>query len=562
MRIKIVILILILQPLLMKSQNATATLGTITSCAGENVLVPVDVMDFYGVGAMTFYIGFDTNTAEFLSIENINPAIPGTISANSTNGQVGIAYSFTEPFDLSGEKLFDLSFTFLGGNSDLTFNQGTEIATVDLMIIPLDTYSGGIINSIQIIDQPEDVQSYPDHDVIFGITAQGDIIYQWQENTGNSWADLQNNSVYSGVNTDTLALNDISLSFNGYSYRCVVTANECIEISNVALLEVASVYPAATLGNISSCPNSQLLEPVNAADFFDVVDFSFNISFDTANLLFVSLENIYPALSSGSLIISLLENNPGISIHWSGDSPLTITDNKLFDLKFIYKSQNQEITFADGTYALNTFSNLINLSLTNGTVVPYSIPVITSQPQDQTVMENEEVSFTVGDNGADSYVWMESANGGNSWTDLSDVPPYYNTHTAVLTINPAYYYLNDHDYACRLSNANCSVTSLPATLTVDTLTYIQLPKEYSHTLVYPVPCTGVFHLKLQDDVEASVIRILNAYGIEFEKYTKYQLENDIMFDISSLPGGIFLLSIEGLSNGKSFSEQHKILKTK
>ena len=67
MRIKIVILILLLQPMIMKSQNATATLGNITSCAGENVLVPLDVTNFNDVGAMTIYIGYDTNAAEFLS---------------------------------------------------------------------------------------------------------------------------------------------------------------------------------------------------------------------------------------------------------------------------------------------------------------------------------------------------------------------------------------------------------------------------------------------------------------------------------------------------------------
>ncbi len=98
MRFKLAILILILQPIIMKSQNATATIGNITSCAGDTVLAPVDVTNFIDVGAMTIYIGYDTNAAEFLSLQNINSAIPGGISFNAVNGQLGIAYSNPNPF--------------------------------------------------------------------------------------------------------------------------------------------------------------------------------------------------------------------------------------------------------------------------------------------------------------------------------------------------------------------------------------------------------------------------------------------------------------------------------
>jgi hypothetical protein len=563
MRIKIVILILFLQPLIMKSQNATATLGNITSCSGESILVPLNVTDFYSVGAMTIYIGYDTNAAEFLSLENINPAIPGGISANAANGQVGIVYTYTEPFDISGEKLFDLSFSYLGDFTSLPFNTGTEIATTDLTLIPLDTFPGSIANSIQLIDQPDSVQSYPDNDVVFGITAQGNINYIWQENAGNGWTNLQNNSTYSGVDTDTLGIKDITADFNGYTYRCVLTDDECTEISDIALLEVASAFPAATLGFVSSCPGNQLLEPLTVADFYNVVEFTFNISFNTTSLLFVDLENIHPALATGSISITLLNDMAGIAINWTGEDPFTIMSDKLFDLKFIYESDWQGITFVEGTYVLNSSSNFINLSLNNGVIQQYDAPVILAQPLDEEVMESDEASFSVEASGAIEYLWMESNNGGNSWFDLTDTPPYYNTHTAVLTINPAYYYLDGHLYACRLSSEHCSVTSSSATLNVDTLTNIQTLDKIGNFTVYPVPCTDKLFINFPAELNHATVEINSVQGQTLYSTTLYNItKENFKLDVSALPVGIFILKVVGNYRGQVFTDQDKILKTR
>jgi hypothetical protein len=563
MRIKIAILIIMLHPLFMKSQNATATLGNITSCAGENILVPLDVTDFNDVGAMTIYIGYDTNAAEFLSIQNINPAMPGAITYNATNGQVSIVYSSPTPFYISGESLFDLNFTYLGDSTSLPFNPGTEIADINLNIIPLDTYSGNITTSIQLIDQPDSVQSYPDNDVIFGITAQGSIDYLWQENTGNGWTNLQNNSIYSGVDTDTLGINDITADFNGYTYRCVLTDDECTEISDVALLEVAAVFPVATLGYISSCPENQVLEPLYVADLYNVVEFTFNISYNTASLLFVDLENIYPALASGIISVTILNDMEGISIHWSSTGPISIISDKLFDLKFFYESDMQGITFVEGSYVLNSSSNFVNLSLNNGIVQQYDAPFILTQPQDEEVMESDEASFSVEATGVIESTWMESNNDGNSWIDLTDTPPYYNTHTAVLTINPAYYYLDGHLYACRMSGEYCSVTSTSAILSVDTLTNIQTQNEIGNLTVYPVPCADKLFINFPSEFQTASIKIYNIQGGNCGDYTLYNVKNEnFELDVSPLPVGLFIVRIDGIYSGNVFTEQEKILKTR
>ena len=563
MRINIVILTLIFLPLIMKSQNATATLGNISSCAGENVLVALDVNDFIDVGAMTIYIGYDTNAAEFLALQNINPAIPGGISVYAINGQVNIAYSNMEPFTITGEKLFDLSFTFLGGSTQLSFNPGTEIANSNLEVIPLDTYPGSIENSIVLTNQPDSIQSYPDNDVTFRVTSLGNPNYQWQENTGNGWINLQNNETYEGAANDTLIIHDVTLELNGNTYRCVLTANECTTYSEAALLEVATAYPVATLGYISACPENEILEPLFVGDFFDVIEFTFNISFDTESLTFLDLENIHPDLLQGTFTVTLLNSPPGIAIHWEDSEPVSLTSATLFDLLFSYESGDQIIGFEEGTSVLNSFLNQVNVTLNDGSILQFAAPLIITQPQDETVMEFDYVNFSVEALGAIEYKWMVSTDDGGSWTNLSNTPPYFNIQTATLTINPATYNLNGYRYACNLSSEYCSVISFSALLTVDTLTYIPSFGESDLLKISPVPFRDKIHVDMPPEMTCNSVSIINVQGRIYSDYTLYNYSerNGVIMDLSFLPLGIYIIKVEGIFRGKEFIEQRKIVKT-
>jgi len=52
------------------------------------------------------------------------------------------------------------------------------------------------------------------------------INYQWQLNTGNGFVSITDNSNYIGTNTDSLKLNNIPSSWNGYQYRCLAGGGE------------------------------------------------------------------------------------------------------------------------------------------------------------------------------------------------------------------------------------------------------------------------------------------------------------------------------------------------
>ncbi|MEO7312472.1 MAG: CARDB domain-containing protein [Chitinophagaceae bacterium] len=57
--------------------------------------------------------------------------------------------------------------------------------------------------------------------------------YQWQVNTGSGFTNIANDSVYVGVNSRVLQLNNAPGSYYGYEYRCVVNGNVNSESSTL-----------------------------------------------------------------------------------------------------------------------------------------------------------------------------------------------------------------------------------------------------------------------------------------------------------------------------------------
>lgn len=73
-------------------------------------------------------------------------------------------------------------------------------------------------------------QICPGANTIFNINIAGGA-YQWQLNTGSGFADIADNSNYTGTSTSTLQLTNVPSSWYGYRYRCVVDGVGCNAVS-------------------------------------------------------------------------------------------------------------------------------------------------------------------------------------------------------------------------------------------------------------------------------------------------------------------------------------------
>ena len=105
-----------------------------------------------------------------------------------------------------------------------------------------------------------------------------------------------------------------------------------------------------------------------------------------------------------------------------------------------------------------TTSTTALLTVTGGATPP----VITTSPSNATACAGTNVTFTAVANGATTYNWQVSTNGGTTWVDVAPV----NT-TTTLTLNAVAVGMNNNQYRMTATNGTGSVNTTAATLTVN-----------------------------------------------------------------------------------------------
>ncbi|MFC4218779.1 PA14 domain-containing protein [Flagellimonas marina] len=106
------------------------------------------------------------------------------------------------------------------------------------------------------------------------------------------------------------------------------------------------------------------------------------------------------------------------------------------------------------------------------TVTPFTI---TSQPTDQNLVVGNNGTFSVTTNGADTYQWEVSTNGGGSFATITDGAEYSGTQTATLTVTSPDMDKNGYIYRVQVSNSGSTcgdLTSNEATLSLTVGTVI------------------------------------------------------------------------------------------
>ncbi|MCF8303950.1 MAG: gliding motility-associated C-terminal domain-containing protein [Bacteroidales bacterium] len=98
------------------------------------------------------------------------------------------------------------------------------------------------VNPAPIVsDHPLNAATCKNNSATFTVTAIGGDQYQWQENDLLiGWRDLENGGIYQGVETSQLSISNVFLPMDGFMYRCVVSNDNCMTISDSAEL---TVYP-------------------------------------------------------------------------------------------------------------------------------------------------------------------------------------------------------------------------------------------------------------------------------------------------------------------------------
>jgi gliding motility-associated-like protein len=107
-----------------------------------------------------------------------------------------------------------------------------------------------------------------------------------------------------------------------------------------------------------------------------------------------------------------------------------------------------------------------NTSYTPTIICSCELIAITTAPVNSSVCSGANASFGIVAQNNSSYQWQESTNGGGSWTNITNAPPYSGANTANLTISGVTTGMNNYQYRCVLANLCDNVNSASATLTV------------------------------------------------------------------------------------------------
>ncbi len=280
------------------------------------------------------------------------------------------------------------NYTFLKANLILNSNYD-KWNTGDINLDGnLDLVTNNEIYKLDVIDfiqDPEDQNICENSSAIFSVKTNKPISYQWQVsyNLGNSFFDLENDSVFSGVNTATLTIQNASLDLNSLVFRCKISQDEQEAYSEPALLIVnqdsipPEINPFALTVYLDSSGQAQL----NAGLLLSYV--SDNCELDT---VFAEKTNFDCSdLGTNQVLITAKDKSGNISqdygtvyvkdeiypIIQTRDTTLQISQATILEPSWFITSQwdncgiNNIILYPSTVYPYNEGDNLINITATD-----------------------------------------------------------------------------------------------------------------------------------------------------------------------------------------------------
>jgi hypothetical protein len=150
-------------------------------------------------------------------------------------------------FATSVSGLLPITNLIAGSNITISSNSGNITISASGGSIP-DPYDLGTYPLINISSQPSGTSVAENQNATFSINASASspsstILYQWQlsTNSGSSWSNIN------GATSSSLTISNVQSSWNGYQYRCLLSANLSSATSSSATLTVSGYTPAAVV---------------------------------------------------------------------------------------------------------------------------------------------------------------------------------------------------------------------------------------------------------------------------------------------------------------------------
>ncbi len=288
-------------------------------------------------------------------------------------------------------------------------NTSTGMDSVEVVVLP----------QIVILNQPSDTSIDAMQSVIFEVVAENQLSFQWQvsEDNGVTWADITDNSIYSGAQTTVLTITDATADLNGNMYRCVI-ANECDPVtSDEALLTVVdSPDIVGNLDNADVCQLDTIFVPCSLTNFNNIDSFNLVFTFDTAYLSYLETAIHHPQIQNTTDIVWI----DTIALNWSSVNGATIADGVFFDLVFLAKTGGQtEVQSEDAESILrNSYGFFPELIINSSQIEITSLPIGPDSaivyPDSLNLLDEVDIDLEALGGEGDYVLWTIDSCGGDS----------------------------------------------------------------------------------------------------------------------------------------------------
>ncbi len=314
-----------------------------------------------------------------------------------------------------------------------------------------EDYAVNICNTPVIIHHPGSISACANSNVSFSTSAlAASPTYQWQVNTGSSWANITNGGVYSGATTATLNITGVTTSLNGYQYR-VLVGTSCggsatTNTSNAATLTIGAL-PAITGNPVSTtiCSGASTTF-IAAATGPSGLTYQWQVNSGRG---WSNLTNC--GVYSGATTANLGITTPGLGLNG-----------------YQYRC------------ILNSPCSAAPVTTNAATLTVNAKPVVTSNPVSVTQCEGINASFTVSATGYNlSYQWQ--VNTGSGWNNLP-LAGYSGQLGTTLNVLAPPVSMNGYQYRCVVTGG-CSPVATSGTATLNLYGYPRITSQPSNSTI-------------------------------------------------------------------------------
>lgn len=303
--------------------------------------------------------------------------------------------------------------------------------------------------------------------------------------------------------------------------------------------------PVVKIGDYTGCSNTELLIPVEIKNMTDIAALTLFIKVDTADVVFMGVENVNDVFSSGDFVSNADTANQQIVLTWFSLTPATIDSGIICNIHVLLKGGAFNFEFQDNCeFAKSDLTTVDNVEYSNGSLATLSSYI--PDPVTQSIIEGNTATIELHDlHQGLSLQWQKKVD--DNWIDISNDATFDGVTSPKLSIYNALASMNESWFRCMIANDFCSEGTVESELFV-TPNGIddQHDQNYLTPLTtYPNPVQTALNCVVNTDIYSGKVSLVNANGVIVdEQHISNLFAGQVLtFNLNKMKSGIYFVKL-------------------